>query len=36
MDIFPALSGIAKQMNREIKDKYVAGLWQKDLPIDLL
>ena len=35
MDIFPALSGLAKQMNREIKDTYVAGLWKKNLPIDL-
>ena len=36
IDIFPAISGIAEQMNREIKDKYVAGLWEKNLPIDLL
>jgi hypothetical protein len=35
-DIFPALSGLAKQINREIKDAYVAGLWKKSLPIDLL
>ncbi len=32
----PALSGLAKQMNREIMDTYIAGLWTRTLPIDLL
>jgi hypothetical protein len=35
-DIFPALSGLAKQMNREIKDTYLAGLWKGNLPVNLL
>ena len=35
-DKLPALSGLAKQMNRVTKDTYVAGLWKSSLPIDLL
>ena len=35
-DKLPALSGLAKQMNRVTEDTYVAGLWKRSLPIDLL
>ncbi|KAH7394854.1 heterokaryon incompatibility protein-domain-containing protein [Phaeosphaeria sp. MPI-PUGE-AT-0046c] len=36
MDMFPALSGLARTMANEIDDTYVAGLWMNDLPRGLL
>ncbi|KAH7091426.1 heterokaryon incompatibility protein-domain-containing protein [Paraphoma chrysanthemicola] len=30
-DVFPALSGLARAFQRELGDKYLAGLWRKDL-----
>ncbi|KAI1123709.1 heterokaryon incompatibility protein-domain-containing protein [Nemania abortiva] len=35
-DIFPALSGVAKQMQRVRGSKYLAGLWEDNLIEDLL
>jgi hypothetical protein len=35
-DKLPAISGIAKIMQEETNDDYVAGLWKKDLPAGLL
>lgn len=35
-DIFPALSGLAKQLNSGAHDQYLAGLWRKALIPDLL
>lgn len=30
-DIFPAISGIAKRMQKLLDDEYVAGLWKRDI-----
>jgi len=35
-DRLPALSGIAREIQRKIRDKYIAGLWCMDLPIGLM
>jgi hypothetical protein len=35
-DRLPALSGIAKQIQLETRDEYLAGLWKKDLRYDML
>jgi len=35
-DRLPALSGIAKQIQLETGDEYLAGLWKKDLRYDML
>lgn len=35
-DILPALSGLAKRFQAHIDGKYLAGLWEKDLPLNLL
>jgi hypothetical protein len=35
-DKLPALSGIAKIMQEETNDEYIAGLWKNDLPAGLL
>ncbi|TGO53468.1 hypothetical protein BELL_1586g00020 [Botrytis elliptica] len=35
-DIFPALSGLAQQFTDHGAGRYLAGLWLKDLPQDLL
>jgi hypothetical protein len=35
-DIFPALSGIVKQMQRFRNDEYIAGLWKDSILEDLL
>lgn len=34
-DILPALSGLAKQIQRLEPGRYLAGLWEKSLPYDL-
>jgi hypothetical protein len=36
VDVFPAISGLARIMASEVNDEYVAGLWKKDLPRGLL
>jgi hypothetical protein len=35
-DIFPALSGLTKQMNREMNDSYLEGLWKNNSLLDVL
>ena len=35
-DVFPALVGLATEFNRRLNDRYVAGLWEKDLHRGLL
>lgn len=35
-DKLQALSGLARHMNKWIKDVYIAGLWKSSLPIDML
>jgi hypothetical protein len=35
-DVFPALSGVARQISGVLKTEYAAGLWQDDLIRDLL
>lgn len=35
-DMFPAISGLAKVIDSEINDKYIAGLWKGDLLSGLL
>jgi hypothetical protein len=34
-DIFVALSGVAQQFQKRLQDRYVAGLWMKQLPWQL-
>jgi hypothetical protein len=35
-DIFPALEGLAREFNSRLHDKYIAGLWKRDLLRGLL
>jgi hypothetical protein len=35
-DIFPAISGIAKRMQKLLHDDYIAGLWKRDIRKGLL
>jgi hypothetical protein len=35
-DVFPAISGLARRYNEVFRDKYLAGLWRKDLIRGLL
>jgi hypothetical protein len=35
-DIFPALEGLAREFNLRLNDKYIAGLWKRDLLRGLL
>lgn len=35
-DKFPALSGVASEVQKRIDDVYVAGLWKGDLPLGLM
>jgi hypothetical protein len=35
-DIFPALEGLAREFNTRLTDKYIAGIWKRDLLRGLL